>query len=79
MHRAVMIACICPGGCQLALHGDKLYLYSGHTVTVDKEDRSETDTVHDDLWCLDINTFVVRSTILSLIVHTVQHCPGLRQ
>ena len=62
MHCAVAIACICPGGCQLALHGDVLYLYSGHTVTVDKEDRSESDTVHDDLWSLDLNTFVVRST-----------------
>ena len=62
MHQAVVISCLCPGGCQLALHGDRLYLYSGHTVTVDKEDRSESDTVHDDLWSLDLNTFAVRST-----------------
>ena len=60
MHWAVVIDYICPGGCQLALHGDRLYLYSGHTVTVDKEDRSESDTVHDDLWSLDLNTFMVR-------------------
>lgn len=62
MHWAVVIDYICPGGCQLALHGDRLYLYSGHTVTVDKEDRSESDTVHDDLWSIDLNTFAVRST-----------------
>ena len=65
---AIMIGCICPGGCQLALHGDRLYLYSGHTVTVDKEDRSESDTVHDDLWSLDLNTFAVCSTC------PVSHC-----
>ena len=47
------------GGCQLSLHGDKLYLYSGHTVVVDKEDRTESDVVHDDLWALDLNTFAV--------------------
>ena len=48
------------GGCQLALHGDKLFLYSGHTVVVDKADKTETDLVHDDLWSLDLGTFTVR-------------------
>lgn len=48
------------GGCQLALHGDRLFLYSGHTLVVDKQDKSESDCVHDDLWSLDLNTFVVR-------------------
>ena len=47
------------GGCQLALHGDKLFLYSGHTVVVDKADKTETDLVHDDLWSLDLGTFTV--------------------
>ena len=47
------------GGCQLSLQGDKLYLYSGHTVVVDKADQTETEVVHDDLWSLDLTTFTV--------------------
>ena len=48
------------GGCQLAVHGSKLFLYGGHTVLVDKSDRSERDVVHDDLWCLDLESFQAR-------------------
>jgi hypothetical protein len=49
------------GGCQLAVHGDALFLYGGHTVVVDKSDRSERDIVHDDLWRLDLGSFQVCS------------------
>ncbi|CAL8469827.1 g9369 [Coccomyxa elongata] len=45
------------GGSQLTVHGDRLFLYGGHTVVVDKEDKSEMERVHDDLWALDLQTF----------------------
>ncbi|EIE25653.1 galactose oxidase [Coccomyxa subellipsoidea C-169] len=45
------------GGSQLAVHADRLFLYGGHTVIVDKADKSELERVHDDLWALDLKTF----------------------
>lgn len=37
----------------------RLFLYGGHTVIVDKADKSELERVHDDLWALDLKTFGV--------------------
>ncbi len=34
-------------------------MYGGHTVVVDKEDKSEVERVHDDLWALDLQTLQV--------------------
>ena len=45
------------GGCQLAVHGARLFLYGGHTVVADTRDGSERDVVHDDLWRLDLGSF----------------------
>lgn len=44
------------GGCQLAVSGDRLLLYGGHTVSIDKADGDESERVHDDLWSLDLIT-----------------------
>jgi len=64
------------GGCQLALHGDKLFLYSGHTVVVDKADKTETDLVHDDLWSLDLGTFTVHYPPMQQIFHALSTSRG---
>lgn len=39
--------------------GARLFLYGGHTVIVDKADKSELERVHDDLWALNLETFEV--------------------
>lgn len=39
--------------------GDIMFLYGGHTVAVDPSDKSETETVHDDMWALDLLTHQV--------------------
>ena len=36
-----------------------MFLYGGHTVAVDPSDKSETETVHDDMWALDLLTHQV--------------------
>ena len=36
-----------------------MFLYGGHTVAVDPSDKSETETVHDDMWALDLLTYQV--------------------
>ena len=64
------------GGCQLALHGEKLFLYSGHTVVVDKADKTETDLVHDDLWSLDLGTFTVHYPPMQQIFHALSTSRG---
>ncbi|KAK9845440.1 hypothetical protein WJX81_006475 [Elliptochloris bilobata] len=45
------------GGSQVAVAGDTLFLYGGHSVEVDPADKSETETVHDDMWALDLLTY----------------------
>lgn len=48
------------GGCQLALHGDMLFVFGGHSVL--KEGGEERDKVHDDVWALDLSTLQVCTT-----------------
>ena len=57
------------GGCQLAVHRDRLLLYGGHTVVTDPQDRSEREVVHDDLWALDLGTFQVRRRLCYDVCH----------
>ena len=45
------------GGHQLALHGDSLFAFGGHTAWV--EDGQEREKVHDEVWKLDLKTFQV--------------------
>ena len=52
------------GGCQLAVHGERMFLYGGHTVIVDCRDKSEREVVHDDLWALDLSTFQVGGRVI---------------
>ena len=34
-----------------------MFMYGGHSVAVDPSDKSETETVHDDMWALDLLTY----------------------
>ena len=43
----------------MVVHGDELFLYGGHSVA-QQVDGSELETVHDDMWRLDLKTFEVR-------------------
>ena len=45
------------GGHQLALHGDSLFAFGGHTAWV--EDGQEREKVHDEVWKLDLKTYQV--------------------
>lgn len=40
------------GGGQVAVHGDVLYAFGGHSVWV--EDKREREKVHDEVWALDL-------------------------
>ena len=40
------------GGCQLALNEDTLFVFGGHSVTI--QDGQETEHVFDDIWALDL-------------------------
>eukprot|EP00884_Botryococcus_braunii_P008682 jgi/Botrbrau1/17815/Bobra.0127s0060.1 len=43
------------GGCQIAVHGDTLFVFGGHSVLID--DRGEEkDKLHDDIWSLNLNS-----------------------
>lgn len=56
----------CPearGGCQLALHGDALFVVGGHSMIWEKG--GETDRVHDDIWALDLGTSQVEISCMS--------------
>ena len=46
------------GGCQMVVEGDALYLYGGHSVAIEA-DKSEIETVYDDMWRLDLKTYQV--------------------
>ena len=47
--------------CQLALHGDVLFLYGGYSKAADEADADvEHGTAHDDMWALDLRTYAVR-------------------
>ena len=61
------------GGHQLALHGDCLFAFGGHTAWV--EDRQEREKVHDEVWKLDLKTYQVRWAPCSMQLSgsTVQH------
>ena len=48
------------GGCQLLVSGDALYLFGGHSVTLEA-DGTETETVFDDMWRLDLKSYQVRA------------------
>jgi hypothetical protein len=43
---------------------------------VDKEDRSESDLVHDDLWSLDLNTFTVCSLLSGSLRYSKHGLPS---
>jgi hypothetical protein len=45
------------GGCQLALHGDTMFVVGGHSVVW--EGGGEQDKVHDDVWALCLKTLQV--------------------
>ena len=50
----------CPeprGGCQLALHGDVLFVFGGHSMVWEKA--GETDEVFDDIWALHLESLQV--------------------
>ena len=51
----------CPdprGGCQLALHGDVLFVFGGHSMVWERG--GEADKVFDDVWALDLDSLHVR-------------------
>lgn len=43
----------------MVVEGDALYLYGGHSVAIEA-DKSEVETVYDDMWRLDLKTYQVR-------------------
>lgn len=47
------------GGCRIAVYGDSLLVYGGHSVAVDRKDKSETETCYDDTWAMDLATHQV--------------------
>lgn len=55
------------GGCQLVVNGDALYLFGGHSVTVEP-DGTETETVYDDMWRLDLKSYQVCGGLVSCAV-----------
>jgi hypothetical protein len=47
--------------CQLALHGDVLFLYGGYSKAADEAAADiEHGTAHEDMWALDLRTYAVR-------------------
>ena len=45
------------GGCQLAMHGDVLFIIGGHSMVWDKA--GERDRVFDDIWALHLGSLQV--------------------
>lgn len=47
-------------GCQVAVHGDSLFLYGGYSKARDETDPDlEHGRVCEDMWVLDLNTYTV--------------------
>ena len=42
----------------MVVDGDALYLYGGHSVAVEA-DKTEIETVYDDMWRLDLKSYQV--------------------
>lgn len=68
------------GGCQMVVHQDSIYLYGGHHTAIDPTDKSETETIFEDLWRLDAKTYQVRCQTcsfasLAILGHQSCRCP----